>query len=238
MLDVFPLKYIDPSGHDPAPLCRAAPSSCDGWTSSSSPSATTTSLGPVFYGLPIDGSTWNNGFGANWFAESYADPRSDDYNKIMPPQYTKSSGIHPGVDHAAPAGTTVYSNVYGEVQGNLYPGDEWPNVVIKIDGYDNVQTVYSNTLSSVAPGTHVSPGDPIGTLADLGDNSHLHHSLRIGDRTYNPLDYYVDPSDYASLTWTGYADGENLYSMSSFLYSSEHNWWLDGDTAVGVTRPQ
>ena len=99
-------------------------------------------------------------------------------------------------------------------------------------------------IEGLTHGMEVSPGDVIGTIGDQGDNSHLHLALRQstpdGERVYNPVAYFADSSMLDDVVWSDYVNGENLNSISSFLYqpsNDQKNYWTDGEQAIGVIRP-
>ncbi len=82
------------------------------------------------------------------------------------------------------------------------------------------------------------------SYGDQGDNSHLHLALRQslseGEQVYNPGNCFSDPATLDTVSWSNYTEGENLYSISSFLYqpvnNKYNNYWTDGEHAVGVIR--
>jgi murein DD-endopeptidase MepM/ murein hydrolase activator NlpD len=198
--------------------------------------------------LPIatENITWANGFGANSYAEKYAHPKSPSYNPVEP-TYKNSAGLHPGLDFGADAGTSVYSNVHGRIQiPSPYPGDAGTpsNIIILLDNGMYVVFGHTQGIDGLEHGQEVIPGDLIGTVGDKDANSHLHLALRQslseGERVYNPANYFSDPSVLDTVTWSGYSEGENLYSISSFLYqpvnNQFNNYWTDGGLAVGVIR--
>jgi RHS repeat-associated protein len=236
-----PLRFTDPSGHR---ICEGL-TACD---PSPPPILSTTQPLPVealFDGLPVamDSIIWANGFGANSYANTYANPNSESYDET----YQGSAGLHPGLDFGADAGTPVYSNVQGEVQiPSPYPGDAGnpANVVILLNNGMAVVFGHVQGIEGLTSGMEVKPGDLIGRVGDLGDNSHVHLALRestsSGERVYNPANYFADLSILEDISWSGYIEGENLYSISSFLYQptdDPKNFWVDGELAVEVTRP-
>lgn len=241
-----PVRYSDPTGHvcyDPV-TDAATPGNCNGGSTPLPRKPELKRPDPVFHGLPINPKDvkWANGFGANSYANRYANPESLNYDKT----YKGSGGIHPGLDFGLAAGTSVYSNVYGTViKPSPYPGDAgYPaNVVILLDNGMSVIFGHVVGIDSLEDGMRVSPGDLIGTIGDQGDNSHLHLAIRqttkAGERVYNPANYFVDSTVLNEISWSGYVDGENLYSISSFLYQpteGARNFWTDGAEAIGVIR--
>jgi hypothetical protein len=132
-----------------------------------------------------------------------------------------------------------------------YPGDagnpvidgKASNVVVLLDNGMYVIFGHVIGIEGLTDDMEIHPGQLIGTVADQGDNSHVHLALRQsvseGERVYNPANYFTDPSVLDGLPWSGYAEGENLHSISSFLYqpsNNRKNFWVDGPLAVGVIR--
>lgn len=235
-----PLNYSDPSGHrecgvsssctdplphDPAPTIQAG--------ASPTPQI---SEQQFFYGLPVNqGSiTLTNGFGPNNHAATYADPSSSKYNYT----YMNSGGIHPGIDFFVPAGTVVISNVTGRVyiDMNPFPGDAEPNVVVLLS--NGMYVVFGHVIrdTGLQDGQEIHLGDVIGVVQDQARNSHLHLALRDTGRAYNPLNFFDAPSALSELPWSGYVEGESLYSISSYSYGSAYNFWVDGPDMISVVR--
>ena len=217
----------------PSPIAPPAtpttmPTSTPTTTPSPTPAPTTTSTGLVLETLPLIPTSWKNGFGANWLAAS-------DNGQT----YANSSGLHPGIDISGPAGTEIKAVAAGMVTAT-YPGAADPNVEITTSS--GMITLYGYVDKQVYPGDEVHVGDVIGTLTDKGDNSHLHFVVRQGGTTYNPLNFFsgnakniLHDSSYGF--WLGYAEGEGLYSISSYTYDASKNYWTDGEASVNVTRP-
>ena len=98
-----------------------------------------------------------------------------------------SSGIHTGLDFAAPSGTPVMAAASGTVVSTGYEGAYGNRVVI--DHGKGVMTTYNHLSSvSVSPGTKVSTGDQIGRVGTTGNTtgSHLHFEVTQNDRFVNP----------------------------------------------------
>ena len=234
-----PVNFTDPSGH------REIGASQDDVLPHEIPFPTLANklspTEPVFYGLPVevDDVQWANGFGANEYAAKYGDPSSSYYNADNP-TYRNSAGLHSGIDFGVAANTNVYSNVYGKlVLPPPFPGDAGPNVMIQLTNGMLVTYGHVNVITGLTDGMEISPGMLIGTVVDKGSNSHLHLALREGARTYNPAYFFSDPSNINTLSYSDYVAGENLYSISSFLYqpdASASNYWTDGAHRVGVWR--
>jgi hypothetical protein len=203
---------------------------------------------PVFFGLPIEGATWFNGFGANSYSARFANPSSLEFNGT----YTNSAGIHPGLDFIKSYDpdcsecNTVYANVSGVVVSR-YPGDAGPpNVVIRLD--NGMYVIYGHVEGTLAEGTRVEPGDSIGVLQDQRefdeqgnlkrDNTHVHLAIRkptsVGEQVYNPLYFWADPSEVSDINW-GYPSGQDPYRISSYLYGSNFSYWTDPGWKFGLT---
>ena len=98
-----------------------------------------------------------------------------------------SSGIHTGLDFAAPSGTPVMAAASGTVVSTGYEGAYGNRVVIRHG--NGVMTTYNHLSSvSVSPGTKVSTGDQIGRVGTTGNTtgSHLHFEVTQNDRFVNP----------------------------------------------------
>ena len=98
-----------------------------------------------------------------------------------------SSGVHTGLDFAAPSGTPVMAAASGTVVSTGYEGAYGNRVVIKHG--NGVMTTYNHLSSvSVSPGTKVSTGDQIGRVGTTGNTtgSHLHFEVTQNDRFVNP----------------------------------------------------
>ncbi|MGB7983248.1 MAG: peptidoglycan DD-metalloendopeptidase family protein [Candidatus Nanopelagicales bacterium] len=104
-----------------------------------------------------------------------------------------SSGMHTGLDFAAPSGTDVLAAASGTVVSTGYAGAYGNQIIIDHGG--GWQTTY-NHLSSIrtAKGQKVSTGDHIGDVGSTGNStgSHLHFEVTKNDK-------FVDPS-----AWLGW----------------------------------
>jgi hypothetical protein len=168
--------------------------------------------------------------------------------------YTRSSRMHPGLDFIKEYDPTchddgscemdVHANttMHGVVVA-LYPGDASPNVVILLD--NGMYIIYGHVDALVSVGQDVNLGDLIGRLHDQRntlradgttyDNTHLHLAVRVGDRTFNPV-YFFKQEDISDIVWQPYAEGENLYSVSSYLYSTTSYWRYPSSPDISATR--
>ncbi len=98
-----------------------------------------------------------------------------------------SSGVHTGLDFAAPAGTDVLAATSGTVVSSGYAGPYGNQIVIDHGG--GWQTTY-NHLSSikVSLGKKVSTGDHIGDVGSTGNStgSHLHFEVTRDGKFVDP----------------------------------------------------
>ncbi len=104
-----------------------------------------------------------------------------------------SSGVHTGLDFAAPSGTDVMAAASGTVVSTGYAGAYGNQIIIDHGG--GWQTTY-NHLSSIktSTGQKVSTGDHIGDVGSTGNStgSHLHFEVTKNEK-------FVDPQ-----TWLGW----------------------------------
>jgi len=148
-----------------------------------------------------------------------------------------------------PSCNYVYSTVSGTISLTQFTGDSDPNVVIDVG--NGLYVIYGDVIidgglraAAIAAmeagkdGFQVKPGDVIGSLVDQRttdrDNTHVHLVVRQDQRIYNPAYFFKDPQILTKFTW-GYAAGEDLYSMSSYVYGTNLNFWKD-PTSVDLTR--
>ncbi len=119
-----------------------------------------------------------------------------------------------------------------------FPNDARPNVVLKVEDHFVIYG-HVNRSSTIQVGDEVSPNDEVGRLVRQGSsNHHLHLSIRIGSRSFNPL-YFFDRDLVELLEWGKYAGNENAWSMKSFLYvaTSTANYWVNpSDAKLGIER--
>lgn len=171
---------------------------------------------PRFKRLPVDDSVWNNGFGAHSFAR---DNWSDYYSQL--------GGLHNGADFGAEAGTTVYAGLTGDLKGVSGDAKDGGHVVVTVGDYI---VTYGHTVRNpdLKDGQVVTPETIIGTIANQGDNDHLHLSIKSGGRYYNPLKFF-DAGLINRDDWGGYVKDEDLYSIISYkpLPTSQANFWTD-----------
>ena len=94
---------------------------------------------------------------------------------------------HRGVDLAATPGQAISSVLPGRVS---FSGDVAGRPVVVIEHTGGLRTTYLPVASSVAVGTHVDAGQPIGSLATgmhCLTSSCLHWGARLGDEYVDPL---------------------------------------------------
>lgn len=182
------------------------------------PPATQRSL--RFERLPVEVSTWNNGFGANTFAQAH-----------WSAYYTRLGGLHNGLDFGAPAGTFVYAGIYGTLTGTSGDAKEGGHVVVTSGDY---LITYGHTMrdKNLVDGQEITPNMLIGAIADDESNDHLHLSVKSGGHYYNPL-FFFDDGLIDANDWGPYVSGESPYSMRSFVPQSTDvaNYWTDQNVA-------
>ena len=96
---------------------------------------------------------------------------------------------HRGVDLAAPAGSVIRAAGAGRV---VYAADLAGRGVVSIEHTGGLRTTYEPVTASVAPGSAVVAGQPIGVLqpghAACAPADCLHWGARLADRVYlDPL---------------------------------------------------
>lgn len=105
--------------------------------------------------------------------------------------------IHRGIDIFAPANSKIYAPYNGKVV------TEAPYFRIRHSTI-GVDTYYGHMNSILPKGKDVKKGDPIGTLLDLGSNTHLHFTITKLDPNYKDSQWAderifnnsIDPSSY------------------------------------------
>ena len=107
-----------------------------------------------------------------------------------PDPFTGVRRFHAGIDIAVDAGTTVRAAMDGKVSDVGYNAN-YGNYVI-LSHADGFQTLYGHLTSySVAVGTAVSQGSPLGLSGNTGYSTgpHLHFGLFRRSAALNPLKY-------------------------------------------------
>lgn len=87
---------------------------------------------------------------------------------------------HLGVDMPTPAGTVVRSPVAGVVVASETRSSDIMQKYLIVRMADGTEHVFGHLNSKLAKGASVVAGDPIGTIADWGSNSHLHWGIHRG----------------------------------------------------------
>lgn len=115
---------------------------------------------------------------------------------LVPFGVSRPSGVHSGVDMRAAASAEVCSPVAGEVLfAGTVPADGGGTcVAVTIESLDGLRvTLLPLDGAYVRSGATVASGEAVGRLAAAGDDScdetHLHMSVRQGDR-------YIDPAPF------------------------------------------
>lgn len=97
-----------------------------------------------------------------------------------------STGVHTGLDFAAPTGTPVVAVGSGTVTVQ-HPA--WAGTLVRIDHGGGVETWYAHlSRVDVVTGQLVSAGDPVGLVGARGNASgpHLHLEVRLDGAPYDP----------------------------------------------------
>ena len=103
-----------------------------------------------------------------------------------------SSGMHTGLDFAAPAGTDIRSIASGVVTEAGYAGYYGNRTIISLPGGGEAWYCHQTSIG-VAPGQRVSVGQPIGTVGATGNvtGAHLHLEIRPTGEHGDPVDPYA-----------------------------------------------
>ncbi len=106
--------------------------------------------------------------------------------------YLWSSGMHTGLDFAAPTGTQIRAIASGVVRGAGWAGAYGYRTVISLPGGGEAWYCHQSSVS-VAPGQRVRAGQPIGAVGATGNvtGSHLHLELRPHGEHGAPVDPYA-----------------------------------------------
>ena len=170
---------------------------------------------PLFSQLPIDLPDWTQGYGPTAF--SRGNGKSN---------YGFTSGLHGGIDFAAPAGTGVRASIYGTVVNPVavgLSGDASPNVVVQ-SGKFFVVFGHTSKSAGITFGANVEPASTIGSLVDQGTNTHLHLAVLTNEggvwRNHNPIRFFNASSGVRSLDWNDYENSPfTVDSVKAFDYS-------------------
>ena len=101
--------------------------------------------------------------------------------------YMWSSGMHTGLDFAAPTGTPIRSIAAGVVKQASYDGAYGYKTVVSLPGGGEVWYCHQNRLA-VRKGQRLAPGQVLGAVGYTGNvtGAHLHMEIRYGDRPVDP----------------------------------------------------
>lgn len=105
--------------------------------------------------------------------------------------YLWSSGVHTGLDFAAPTGTPIRSIASGVVTQAGYVGSYGYRTIISLPGGGEVWYCHQNT-QLVSVGQRVAVGQTIGSVGATGNvtGSHLHLEIRPYGEHGDPVDPY------------------------------------------------
>ena len=103
-----------------------------------------------------------------------------------------SSGMHTGLDFAAPAGTQIRSIAAGVVREAGYAGSYGNRTIISLPGGGEAWYCHQTSIG-VTPGQRVGVGQPIGTVGATGNvtGAHLHLEIRPTGEHGDPVDPYA-----------------------------------------------
>lgn len=105
---------------------------------------------------------------------------------------TRSSGMHTGLDIAAPTGTPIYAAAEGTVTASGWSTTGY-GYFVKIQHTNGVETLYAHCNTLIATvGEYVSQGQQIATVGSTGWSTgpHLHLEIRANGARVNPQ-YYL-----------------------------------------------
>jgi murein DD-endopeptidase MepM/ murein hydrolase activator NlpD len=98
-----------------------------------------------------------------------------------------SSGMHTGLDFAAPSGTPIRSIAAGVVKKASYDGAYGYKTVVSLKGGGEVWYCHQSRLA-VRKGQRLAPGQVLGYVGYTGNvtGAHLHMEIRYDDRPVDP----------------------------------------------------
>ena len=101
--------------------------------------------------------------------------------------YMWSSGMHTGLDFAAPSGTPIRSIAGGVVKSASYDGSYGYKTVVALPGGGEAWYCHQSRLG-VRKGQRLEPGQVLGWIGSTGNvtGPHLHLEVRHGDRPTDP----------------------------------------------------
>lgn len=104
---------------------------------------------------------------------------------------TRSSGMHKGLDVAAPSGTPIYAAAAGTVVSSGWSTSGY-GYCIRVSHGNGVETLYAHCSKIyVNEGQSVSQGEKIGAVGTTGNSTgnHLHLEIRVNGTRVNPQHY-------------------------------------------------
>jgi murein DD-endopeptidase MepM/ murein hydrolase activator NlpD len=133
--------------------------------------------------LPVNG----------WIASSFG-------SRVSP--FTGETGLHQGLDIAAPTGTPIYAPADGVV---IFTGARagFGNFIIVAHGYGLVTRYGHNAENLVEPGQRVHRGEQIATVGDTGRTTgpHLHYEVLVNNHTTDPKRFLLDAVSDSALAF-------------------------------------
>lgn len=98
-----------------------------------------------------------------------------------------SSGMHTGLDFAAPSGTPIRSIAAGVVTQASYDGSYGNKTVVTLPGGGEVWYSHQDRLA-VRKGQRLAVGQVLGSIGSTGNvtGAHLHMEIRYGDKPVDP----------------------------------------------------
>ncbi len=121
---------------------------------------------------------------------------TSNYGRRISP-FTGETGIHWGIDIAAPVGTAVHAPADGVV---VFSGakEGFGNFIMIAHGYGAVTRYGHNHQNMVQPGQRVARGDQIATVGMTGraTGPHLHYEVWVNGKTENPKKFILDVEDF------------------------------------------
>ena len=103
-----------------------------------------------------------------------------------------SSGMHTGLDFAAPSGTPIRSVAAGVVRQAGWAGSYGNRTIVSLPGGGEVWYCHQSAVL-VRPGQRVAAGQPIGAVGATGNvtGSHLHLEVRPTGEKGDPVDPFA-----------------------------------------------
>ena len=156
--------------------------------------------------------------------------------------------VHTGVDYPTESGTDVWAICDGIVKYARSSDIEIWNRFVVIEhpdcgGYSKLYAYYGHIDSELQENNHVTRGDKIGSVADWGENSHLHFGLATklinrgwGYQEGDPVENgWIDPESFVTVRDTQTAN-PILESIQNELPAGTTNDFLESSQAVQVAE--